>query len=167
MPALPINVGPNHRANPAEARDAEQPFGRTRTRHPPHSRGSPAPQDHLQQNHKAASSISSIATTHTQRIVLDGDCPLKPVRPAPASPRNTAGRLLNRSTSGGNLQPAPLNTLAVARPRCTPQASTNKITKAIPTGNSHVHGYGSCRRDCCDITLPPTSKGRTSIPGGQ
>ena len=33
--------------------------------------------------------------------------------------------------------------IGTPRPRCTPQTSTIKITKAMPSGISHVHGYGS------------------------
>jgi hypothetical protein len=85
--------------------------------------------------------------------------------PAAASPAKTAGRLLNSSTRVGSAQPAPAITLAMPRPRCTPQASSIKITEAAPSGSSQVHGYGSRRRDCCDIGIPSDhQKGPTSIP---
>jgi hypothetical protein len=66
----------------------------------------------------------------------------------------------------GNAQPAPATTLAMPRPRCAPQTSSIKITKTTPSGISHVHGYGSRRRDCCDIRLPPTTKRANKHPSG-
>jgi hypothetical protein len=44
------------------------------------------------------------------------------------------------------------------------QTSTTKITKTTSTGTSQVHGYGSCRRDCCDSSASAQVKGRLSIP---
>src|SRR5215210_574879 len=86
--------------------------------------------------------------------------------PARASPCKTAGRLLKKSTRSGKTHSAPATTLAIARPRCTPQTVTSKIAITTPVGISHVHGYGSCRRDLCDIRLPPTLEGQASALGG-
>src|SRR5215218_1487833 len=86
--------------------------------------------------------------------------------PAPASPCRTASRLLNKSARSGTTQSAPATTLAIARPRCTAQTITSKIVITTHVGISHVHGYGLCRRDLCDIKLPPTLEGRTSALGG-
>jgi hypothetical protein len=42
---------------------------------------------------------------------------------------------------------ATASTLATARPRCTPKMIKTNTAKMTPSGNSQVHGHGSCRRD--------------------